>query len=496
MAQFDAKTKEIIRRLQCARLSLMNHQPFYAVLLMGLKFALDLTCETAYTDGERIAFNPDFIEDLSDSELEFVLMHEVLHTVLCHPFRRQAEYEAEAFDQACDVIVNSNILYSLGGDESKITLKKYGVGIHQMPDGSEGYLHTLEEAYRAFLVPIVVPQEEEKEDQDGDQEEGLAIEIFDDAGKEDSKASAPKNRKKEKNKGSSKKPSAKLKEAMDELDALDAALGEMIRSIQQSNAQKNEKYDLQKIEEEEKKKKETPFRDDHSFWRGDTAMGENRAKWIDRLINATEIIDKLESSRDCGAVPMGARVMLRELMKPTLNWRTILQDFLQEEICDYSFSPPDRRMDDCPFFLPDFNEKDEVPKKILFMIDTSGSMSTEAITRCYSEIYGGIQQFNGKLEGWLGFFDAVVVKPIPFTDEEEFKVIRPVGGGGTSFEIIFDYVREEMRDDLPASIVILTDGYAPIPEEEQAMGIPVLWIINNEEVTPEWGKIARIAEDP
>ena len=49
-----------------------------------------------------------------------------------------------------------------------------------------------------------------------------------------------------------------------------------------------------------------------------------------------------------------------------------------------------------------------------------------------------------------------------------------------------------MMDEPPASIVILTDGYAPFPEEEQAMGIPVLWIINNEEVTPEWGKVARI----
>ena len=126
------------------------------------------------------------------------------------------------------------------------------------------------------------------------------------------------------------------------------------------------------------------------------------------------------------------------------------------------------------------------------MIDTSASMSDEMITQAYSEIKGAIDQFNGKLEGWLGFFDAKVVEPQRFTDEDEFRIIRPVGGGGTSFTCIFEYVQTHPEELEPASIIILTDGYAPFPKEKDAMDIPVLWIINNEEVTPPWGKIARI----
>ena len=130
------------------------------------------------------------------------------------------------------------------------------------------------------------------------------------------------------------------------------------------------------------------------------------------------------------------------------------------------------------------------------MIDTSGSMSDDEISQCYSEIYNAIIQFNGKLQGMLGFFDAVVVEPTPFEDEEEFKIIRPKGGGGTSFHIIFDYVREKMIENPPASIIILTDGYAPFPNEADAEGVPVLWIINNNEVNPPWGKVARLIEEP
>ena len=114
------------------------------------------------------------------------------------------------------------------------------------------------------------------------------------------------------------------------------------------------------------------------------------------------------------------------------------------------------------------------------------------MTSAYSEVKGAIDQFDGKLKGWLGFFDAGIIEPKPFESEEEFRAIKPVGGGGTDFQIIFEYVAKHMTDKLPASIIILTDGYAPFPQPQLAMGIPVLWLINNEDVTPPWGKIARI----
>jgi predicted metal-dependent peptidase len=126
------------------------------------------------------------------------------------------------------------------------------------------------------------------------------------------------------------------------------------------------------------------------------------------------------------------------------------------------------------------------------MIDTSGSMSDDAITAAYSEIKGAIDQFDGKLEGYLGFFDAKVAPPIPFSNVSEIKRIVPLGGGGTNFDVIFEYVNEHMKDNFPASIIILTDGYAPFPDQAVANNIPVLWLLNNDDVTPPWGKIARI----
>jgi predicted metal-dependent peptidase len=197
-------------------------------------------------------------------------------------------------------------------------------------------------------------------------------------------------------------------------------------------------------------------------------------------------------SNDC-AVPEGgsrafAERILKERQKAQTNWREVLNNFVQEDINDYSFNPPDRRFSDSIFMLPDLNEPTETVKNVLFMIDTSGSMSDDMIAQAYQEIRGAIDQFGGKLEGYLGFFDAVVVPPIEFSTIEELDIIRPYGGGGTKFSIIFDYVNTEMKDEPPTSIVILTDGYAPFPKESIANDIPVLWVINNDEVVPPWGK--------
>ncbi len=126
------------------------------------------------------------------------------------------------------------------------------------------------------------------------------------------------------------------------------------------------------------------------------------------------------------------------------------------------------------------------------MIDTSGSMSDDMVTAAYSEVKGAIDQFDGKLKGWLGFFETSVVEPRPFSDENEFMTIKPVGDGGTDFGAVFEYVRRHMQDRLPACIIILTDGFASFPPEKMSMGIPVLWLLNNADRNPPWGKTARI----
>lgn len=472
MVLSEDKIREYMKRLLYSRLRILNNNGFYGLLLMHMIFSLDDKCETACTNGLRIAINPNFLEQLSDSELDYILMHEILHVVLQHCFRT-GERKSEKFNIACDIVVNSNILLSNDMDLKSITLKSEGVpSMHLAPDGKEGYEYSAEQIYEmlAELVPgdpIELPGsqasgESETKTDDNDEEDG---------GEGDGSE-----------KGNSNGNGDGNDSGEGDSDGEDGRGGGVGASAE-GRAKKRQSKE---------KNIEGGLWDDHTRW----GMLEDddilRDVWVKRFEDACEAISIRDPSNTRGLLPAFAERLFKELRKPQTDWRTILNDFVQEEITDYSFAPPDRRFDESPFFLPDFNEKEDMVEDILFMIDTSASMSDDMITAAYSEIKGAIDQFNGKLKGWLGFFDAAIIEPRPFEDEDEFRVIKPAGGGGTDFQIIFEYVHQHMTEKPPASIIILTDGYAPFPKEHLANGIPVLWLLNNEEVAPPWGKIARI----
>ncbi len=439
MAEYDARALEVNKRLISARMNLLSANPFYALLLMRLRFAIDFGTKTAYTDGTRVAFNPDFMDTLTDSELEFVLMHEVLHVALLHCFRTLPSYDPYLFNVACDIVVNSNILYSCGMDIAKISLHSCGGALmHLTPSGEEGYKYTAEEVYRMLI------------------EKGEGAASLQGASGDDGNPSAGKDKKKN---GTNGKAGSRER-GSGELDGIGGTGAHF---------------------------------DDHSKWKEDPE-GIKKTEWRAWCADAATTVDSLGAPGKHGSVPLGAARMLDEIKNPILDWREVLLNFIEEDITDYSFSPPDRRFYDTPFFLPDFNETEESVEDILFMIDTSASMSRAMLTDAYSEVCGALTRFGGRLRGWLGFFDADLAVT-PFTDSDEFKVITPRGGAGTSFHIIFSYVRDKMQDKRPKLIIILTDGYAPFPNERDADGIPVLWLINNLKVNPPFGKVARLTED-
>lgn len=398
----DQKIQAYTKRLLLSRLRLLTTNGFFGLLLMHTRFGLDEDCPTAYTDGRAIRFSPKFLNELSDRELDFVMMHEVMHIALRHCFRGE-KLEQRRFNIACDIVVNSNILLCANMDESSITLSKYGVSMHIAPDGKEGYHYTAEQVYE--MLPSMPG-----------------------------------------------KPNGKGKSST------------------------------------------AGTWDDHEKWQDLPEDDFECEQWDHLLETACEVISIRAASESYGGAPFMAQRLMKLGRKSEIDWRTILQEFLQEEINDYSFSPPDRRFGDSDFFLPDYNEKEEVPGRVWFLIDTSGSISDKAIDAAYAEICAAIEQFGGRLDGILSFTESYVTDPVPFHCISDLMTIKPVGGGGNDFSDIFRYMRNHMMDDLPGYIVIITDGYDRFPPESDAMGVPVLWLINNDNpnATPPWGKVARI----
>ncbi len=465
-------TNEVIDRLTKkiyqAKLRLLSYHGFFGSLLIGMNFVLVTDNKTiknktgAATDGKTIYFMPEQLDSYSNQELDIVIMHELMHIALKHVYRGKG-HDKKMYNRACDIVVNSNIKHCLGLDDDQPLLVQ-GIPLESnTPTGKEGKLYSAEEVYDMLLDAELLSDKPSNGKSKDDQNKQNSYsndnsEDSDDSNDDfkDGKESKSKNKK-------SSKTSTKSKSKQDEDDSSDDS---------------GNHSDI----------------DDHSIWDDVNELDDYEEDLLDeKILKAKSIADaKDQLNKGCGTVPLGVERQIKDLQEPQIDWKEYLQSFIQEEITDYSFSPPDRRFQDSPFILPDLNESEVSVKNILFMVDTSGSMSEREITDCYSEINGAIQQYNGKLQGYIGFFDAEVAKVQEFDFDTDITKIVPLGGGGTDFTKIFKYVEENMSDNLPSSVVILTDGYCDFPKEKDTLGLPILWVINNKVINPPYGKVARI----
>lgn len=179
---------------------------------------------------------------------------------------------------------------------------------------------------------------------------------------------------------------------------------------------------------------------------------------------------------------------------PRTNWKQVLADFIRHDRADYTFQRRDTRYSG-DIIMPSFvdNMYGDSVSELWLCVDTSGSISDRMLGMIYAEILSASVQLDA-FSGRMAFFDTKMSDFFPFESEEDINHIHPIGGGGTSFQCIFDRLAECEEEDLPVGIVILTDGYAEFPNEKRALNVPVLWVIVNSEVEPEWGVSIYIEE--
>ncbi len=435
------RKRRLQKKIQASRERLMSTHPLFAILLMYLRFVSVRKMKRISTNGRCIYFSPDFLDKLYERELDLILCHEILHLVLGHIWRPPSK-EGIAYHFACDVQVNA-LLFAYGFPHEHCTHLGYLCRTIPGRDTGPGDMTPSE---ILALLPYDFTEFCERADTSVVADSDCFWDRREDAG-----------------------------EAGDVI--LEPPGPESLLTIAERRASATP--DDGEGEDEGKEGGEGE---------GDEA---DAAVWRERAATAARAAASGEGDKGCGNMPSAMRRVLEGTHRPTVDWRRVLNDFIQERTSDYSFSPPDRRFADTDFFLPDLNEKEFVTKEILFMADTSGSVGSRELATVYSELHGAIEQFGGKLTGRLGFFDTALTPPEPFADVGDLANIIPYGGGGTDFRIIFDYIRSELRDDPPASVVIFTDGRGPYPTEAETMHIPVLWILNNEHVTPPFGKTVR-----
>lgn len=81
---------------------------FFSSILLKLRIIMDMRIETACTDGRTIRFNPVFLEDYTQKETAFILMHELMHVVYKHLGRVNGR-DHQMWNVACDYVINGQL---------------------------------------------------------------------------------------------------------------------------------------------------------------------------------------------------------------------------------------------------------------------------------------------------------------------------------------------------------------------------------------------------
>ena len=447
----EQRKRRLKRQLQESRYRLTKLNEEFAAPLKDMLFVATKEVKRISTNGACIYFDPDWLQKLGHTELDFILSHQLMHIALGH-IDRPKYYKGDRFHLACDIVSNSH-LELLGWKYDK--LPHIGRIFHEtFFPAMEGRSLTAQEALDC--VPF----------DPATMEPGVRRNYMIDA-------ESWWDKKKDRGENGTIVLSPGEEDPEDLIDDEDTTGGKHF-FVRREQFKQEEKV---LINEEQ----------------SNNNKGKSNSSWDKSAVNEImSLRSSTKRSSDMGSDGDFVERVWQRVNSGKLNWKKLLSSFIQEEVCDYSFTPPDRRQQDSDFFLPDYNVLAERPKEVLFMVDTSGSIDDDMLSAVYSEICNALTQFNGGLVGTLGFFDMRVYTPISFVDIGELLQIKPRGGGGTDFNCIFNYVRRNLTNDPPVDIVIFTDGQADFPDETAANNIPVLWLFSDRSVVPPWGKYAYV----
>lgn len=206
-------------------------------------------------------------------------------------------------------------------------------------------------------------------------------------------------------------------------------------------------------------------------------LQEIESDWLITVKQAAEV------AKQAGKMPAGIERLIDSVERGQIDFRDHLWPFFQSSINDdYSWKRPHRAYISEDEYFPSLYS--EAPGKYVVAIDSSGS-TQDQLHKFLAEICSIHAELQPE-ELVIIHCDAEVQKVITIEPNETMSVEehgKIMGGGGTRFEPVFEYVAEHNID--PECLVYLTDGECTWPDEQPYY--PVLWVITNPQMTAEWG---------
>ena len=210
--------------------------------------------------------------------------------------------------------------------------------------------------------------------------------------------------------------------------------------------------------------------DDHMDSDGDSAgdgegpesEGKGRPKMTDEERERArqemkQAIISAAQSAEAGQLPAGVERLIKQHTDPVMPWRELIQTNLTSSIrTDYSWMRPSRRGWHMDAIMPGMTPGEEID--VVVSLDMSGSISNKQAQAFLGEIGGMMDSFDG-YKVHVFCFDTDTYNPQDFNSEsmDTIDEYEPMGGGGTDFDCIFDYLKKNAIE--PKRLIVFTDGY-------------------------------------
>jgi predicted metal-dependent peptidase len=195
---------------------------------------------------------------------------------------------------------------------------------------------------------------------------------------------------------------------------------------------------------------------------------------------------------EAGSIPKGVERMIKQHTNPVMPWRELIQTNLTSAIrTDFSFMRPNRRGWHMDAIMPGMTPGEEID--VVVSLDMSGSITDKQGQAFLGEIAGMMDAFDG-YKVHVFCFDTETYNPQDFTSEnmDTIDSYEPTGGGGTDFDCIFSYLKENAI--VPKRLIVFTDGY-PCGSWGEPDYCDTTWIIHGDkDPNPPFGTFALYDE--
>jgi len=417
------------RKLQKCKIDLMRSDKFALLsgILMVGKTEVSDTFPTACTNGRDEFYGREFVMKLTEKELRFVIAHEAGHKMYRHltTWDKLVKDDGQIANISMDHVINL-FLRDLDPTETLIAMPIYRDG----PDKGKlmGVADPRFKGMNTKQVFDILKQEDEGggDDEGDDPSEGDGDGGGDGAGEG----------------GSPGKPKGKGKG----------------RGRGHGGFDEHDHDGAKELSDEEKQELERDI--DQAIRQGVITASKSRGNGAGNALLAVE-----------------------ELLRPKVNWREVLRDFVKT-VCagkdKSSWRRPNRRMIGDDVYMPSL--VGEKVGRIVLGIDTSGSIGTKELTAVLSEVQGIAEEVCPQTVDVI-YWDNRVAAHEEYNDGAVSMITqstRPAGGGGTAPSCVPPFLKD--KQITPECVIMFTDGHVGNNWGSE-WPAPVLWLITTKGIT-------------